>query len=120
MADNTAGQTITRGVDQPGSQFATGKIAYDATEIVATDYTRVLVGFRPRYIKWTNLTDRISVEWQEGFGSAECLKTAAAGTRTLDTTAAAVVVDDKGFRILQNATLAAILASKTCYWEARG
>ncbi|HQO30299.1 MAG TPA: hypothetical protein PKY22_12390, partial [Accumulibacter sp.] len=54
------------------------------------------------------------------FDAAECLKTVAAGTRTLDTTSAAVVVDQVGFRILQNATLAAILASKTCYWRAYG
>ena len=47
-------------------------------------------------------------------------ETIAAGTRTLDTTAAAVVVDKLGFRILQNATLAAVLASKTCYWRAIG
>lgn len=120
MADNTAGQTIVNGIDQATSQYATGKITYDATAIVATDYTRVACGFKPRYIKWVNLTDRTTIEWQEGFGSAECLKTIAAGTRTLDTTAAAVVVDPVGFRILQNATLAAILASKVCYWEARG
>lgn len=120
MADNTAGQTIVNGIDQSGAQYATGKITYDATAITATDYTRVFTGFKPRYIRWTNLTDRTVIEWQEGFGANECLKTIAAGTKTLDTTAAAVVVDNAGFRILQNATLAAILASKVCYWEARG
>ena len=120
MADNTAGQTIVNSVDQATSQFATGKITYDSTTITATDFTRVACGFQPRYIKWTNLTDRISVEWYEGMGSSACLKTVAAGTRTLDTTANAVVADKVGFRILQDATLAAILASKVCYWEARG
>jgi len=120
MADNIAGQTRTVGVDQATGQFASGKIVYDATAIVATDYTRVQCGFQPRYIEWENLTDRTKIEWQEGFASAENLKTIAAGTRTLDTTAAAVVVDTLGFRILQNATLAAILASKTCYWRAYG
>ena len=51
-----------------------------------------------------------------------CLKTVAAGTRTLETSGGngGVTVDDKGFRVLQNATLAAILASKTCYYEAQG
>ena len=48
------------------------------------------------------------------------LKTIADGTRTLETTNGGVTVDDKGFRVLQNATLAAILASKTCYYEAQG
>lgn len=102
------------------SGATTGKIVYDATAITAADYTRVVTGFKPRYIKWVNVTDRTTIEWREGFGANECLKTIAAGTQTLDTTAAAVVVDSVGFRILQNATLAAILASKTCYWEARG
>lgn len=120
MADNTAGQTRTVGNDQATGQFACGKIVYDSTSITATDYTRVECGFQPRYIVWENLTDRIKVEWQEGMTSSQNLLTVAAGTRTLDTTASAVVVDKVGFRILQNATLAAILASKTCYWKAYG
>jgi hypothetical protein len=120
MADNTAGQTIVASVDQATGQFAAGKITFDATAMTATDYVRVACGFKPRSVKWVNLTDRTTIEWQEGFGSAECLKSVAAGTRTLDTTAAAVVVDDKGFRILQNVALAAVLPSKVCYWEAHG
>lgn len=121
MADNTAGQTRTVTNDQAtAGSFAAGKIVYDATAITAADYTRVETGFRPRFVEWENITDRTKVEWQEGMTTSECLKTIAAGTRTLDTTALAIVVDDKGFRILQNATLAAILASKTCYWRAYG
>lgn len=121
MADNTAGQTRTVSNDQTtAGGFATGKIVYDATAITATDYTRVETGFQPRFVQWENFTDRIKVEWQEGMTTSQCLKTVAAGTRTLDTTALAVVVDSKGFRILQDATLAAILASKTCYWRAHG
>ena len=120
MADNAAGQTRVVSNDQATGQFAAGKITYDATAIVTTEYTRVECGFQPRYIEWENLTDRIKVEWNEGFTSAQCLKTAAAGTRTLDTTAAAVVVDKLGFRILQDATLAAVLASKVIYWRAIG
>ena len=46
--------------------------------------------------------------------------TAADSTRVLKTTNGGITVDDKGFRVLQNATLAAILASKTCHYEARG
>ena len=120
MADNTAGQTATRSNDQATGQIAQGKVVFDATAITTTDYVRINCGFQPRYIKWVNLTDRIAVEWMEGFGSAECLKTVAAGTRTLDTTAAAVVVDKLGFRILQNVSLGAVAASKTCYWRAIG
>ena len=120
MADNILGQTKTVGNDQATGQFASGKVVFDATAIVATEYARIETGFQPRFVEWDNVTALIRIEWQEGFGANECLKTVSAGTRTLDSTAAAVVVDSKGFRILQNATLAAITASKTGYWRAYG
>lgn len=121
MADNTAGQTRTVSTDQNTvGQFATGKIVYDATSITTTDYTRVEVGFKPTYISFLNFTDRVGLEWQEGMTASQNLRTVAAGTRTPDTTANGVVVDDKGFRILQDATLAVVLASKTIYWRAVG
>lgn len=118
MADNTAGQTRTSSQRQDYPATARGKVAYDSTAITAADSTRVVTGFKPRYVRWVNLTDRVEVEWFEGMTDNTCLKTAAAGTRTLETTNGGITVDDKGFRVLQNATLAAILASKTCYWEA--
>jgi len=119
MADNTAGQTKTVATDQVTvGAFAAGSVVYDATSITTTDYTRIECGFQPRYIIWENFTDRIRVEWQQGMTSSQCLKTAAAGTRTLDTTSTCVVVDKVGFRLLQDATLGAIAASKTCYWRA--
>ena len=120
MADNIAGQTRTNSDKQDSPATARGKIVFDATAITAADSTRVLTGFKPRYVRWVNLTDRIEVEWFEGMDANTCLKTIAAGTRTLETTNGGVTVDDKGFRVLQNATLAAILASKTCHYEARG
>ena len=84
------------------------------------DRVTVLTGFKPRYVRWVNLTDRVEVEWFEGMDANTCLKTAAAGTRTLETTNGGITVDERGFRVSQNATLAAILASKTCVYEARG
>lgn len=42
-------------------------------------------GFRPRYVCAENLTDRIKYEWYEGMATTDCIKTVAAGTRTLDT-----------------------------------
>lgn len=118
MADNSAGQTITTTNDQSTGGAASGKIVFDSTAITTTDYVRVECGFQPRRILWLNLTDRISVDWFEVMTASQNLKTVAAGTRTLDTTANAVVVDSKGFRILQDATLGAIAASKTCIWFA--
>jgi hypothetical protein len=120
MADNSAGQTRTNSDLQDSPSTARGKVVYDATAITATEYTRVLTGFKPRYVRWVNLTDRVEVEWFEGMADNTSLKTIADGTRTLETTNGGVTVDDKGFRVLQNATLAAILASKTCYYEAQG
>jgi ABC-type taurine transport system ATPase subunit len=120
MPDNIAGQTRTVSVDQGTPGFQAGRIVYDATSITAADTTRVVVGFKPRYVRWVNLTDRVEVEWFEGMAANTSLKTAAAGTRTLETTNGGITVDDKGFRVSQNATLAAILASKTCTWQAQG
>ncbi len=120
MADNTAGQTRTSSEKQDSPSTTIGKIVYDGTAITATDSTRVQVGFTPRYVRWINLTDRIEVEWYYGMDPNTCLKTVASGTRTLETTNGGITVDDRGFRVLQNATLAAVLASKTCIYEARG
>lgn len=122
MADNTAGQTRTNSDKQDSPALAQGKVVYDATAITATDSTRIETGFKPRYVRWVNLTDRVEVEWFEGMDANTCLKTIAAGTRTLETSGGngGITVDERGFRVLQNATLAAILASKTCVYEARG
>lgn len=130
MAINTAGQTITGNVipaDRPA--FKTGRIVFDATAITATDSVVVNLGFTPKYVCWINLTDRIKIEWFEGMAANTCLKTAAAGTMTLETTNGGITVcssdgtanaGGNSFSVLQNATLAAILASKTCTWMARG
>lgn len=120
MADNIAGQTRTSSTEQDSPSTAFGKVVYDATTITAADSTRIVTGFKPRYVRWVNLTDSVEVEWFEGMTANTCMKTAAAGTRTLETTNGGITVDEKGFRVLQNATLAAILASKTCFYEARG
>jgi len=45
----------------------------------------ISVGFAPRKITWTNLTDRISWVWEDGMASGTTLKQAANGDRTLDT-----------------------------------
>lgn len=118
MADNTAGQTKTVAVDQQCGQRAIGKVVFDGTTITATEYLRIECGFKPRRVRVINLTSRIEGEYWEGMSSAQHLRTVAAGTRTLDTTAAVFSLDDRGFRVLQNATLAYITASSDVYWEA--
>lgn len=61
------------------------------------------LGFDPRYIRVENETDRILFEWYQGVDTAKGVKTAAAGTRTLETSAMITVVDDVvGFPVIQN------------------
>jgi len=123
MADNIAGQTLSGNspsIDAP--QVAYGRDVFDATAITAADSVLVTTGFKPRYVAWENVTDRIKVEWYEGMADNSCIKTAANGTRTLEVTGGngGITVTGRGFRVLQNATLAAILASKVCNWVANG
>lgn len=108
---------------------AVGRITFDGTAITAADYVVQSLGFTPRYIKVENVTDRISVEWYEGMAADTCIKTAAAGTKTLETTNKGLTVCDtdgtanttgRAFKISQNATLAVIAASKVLSWIAVG
>lgn len=130
MAINTAGQTVTgNSVPHDAPKVKVGRIVFDATAITATDSVLVNLGFTPKYVAWENVTDRIKVEWYEGMAANTCIKTVAAGTRTLETTNGGITIcdadgtaktDGKAFAVLQNATLAAILASKVCTWKAIG
>lgn len=108
---------------------ANGRITFDATAITAADYVVQTCGFVPKYIKVENVTDRISVEWHAGMAADTCVKTAAAGTKTLETTNLGLTVCDsdgtansagRSFKISQNATLAVIAASKVLNWIAIG
>jgi len=130
MAINTAGQTVTGNqVPSDSPQIKVGRIVFDATAITAADSTLVNLGFTPKYVVWENVTDRVKIEWYEGMAANTSIKTVAAGTRTLETTNGGITicnsegvadVNGKAFSVLQNATLAAILASKVCTWAAHG
>ena len=137
MAANIAGQTDTSTVNGAPELRAQGRKVYDATAITTTDYTQVSPGFVPTYVCWENITDRVKLEWYAGMAANSCIKTAAAGTRTLEVTGGngGITVSTPGtvtvggistgpssvgnFQVLQNATLGGILASKTCTWTAR-
>jgi hypothetical protein len=108
-------------------QMAAGRITFGADSITAADYVVQQLGFTPRYIKVENVTDRISAEWYEGMTADTCIKTAANGTKTLETTNKGLAVCDSAgtasstgsyFSISQNATLAVIAASKVLNWVA--
>ena len=109
----------TPGLDAPLT--AVGKVV-GAASITATSYLRVQTGFKPKYVCFENATDRIKVEWYEGMADDSCIKTAAAGTRTLEVTGGngGITVDSRGFRVLQNATLAVVTADDTHVWRAHG
>lgn len=118
MAQNTAGQTLTFNPSAVSPGFVQGKLVFDATSITATDYVEIACGFKPKYVKFLNATDRIAVEFFEGMADDTSIKTAANGTVTLETTNQGVTPVARGFRVSQNATLAVIAASKTCYFIA--
>jgi hypothetical protein len=120
MAVNTAGQTLAQSNHLDPRNSANGSITFDATAITAADQVRVTLGFEPKYVVVDNVTDRIKVEWYEGMADDTCVKTAAAGTRTLETTNKGITPEEKGFLISQNATLAVIAASKVIRWYAVG
>lgn len=68
--------------------LASGSFTDDAASPAAYS---VDIGFRPRYICFEDVTDRIKFEWYEGMALTNTIKTVAAGTRTLDTSSAIVV-----------------------------
>jgi hypothetical protein len=113
--------TYTLTLNKEGDNSAlTGKIVFDGTAITAADYIEIDVGFKPRFVRVENVTDRISAEHWLGMDAESCVKTAAAGTRTLEVTGGnkGITLTDRGFRVAQNATLAVIAASKTLYFSA--
>ena len=119
MAVNTAGQTLAQS-NLAVSNVAIGTITFDSTSITTTDYTQIDTGFEPRYICLENVTDRVKVEWYKGMAANTWILTVAAGTRTLDTTASAIVSTGKYVRILQDATLGIVKASKVVAFKILG
>lgn len=122
MAYNTtqAGRTDTLVAQSNGMQFCSGTSVFDATAITTTDSAQYNIGFKPKYILFVNLTDRVSAEWYEGMTTSQNLKASNANVTSLNTTALGIEPQDRGFAILQNAALALILASKTCVFFAQG
>jgi len=55
-------------------------------------------GYKPRYVRVVNVTDRIMMEWFEGMTAATGVKTIADGTRTLAATNG-ITVSEGGFII---------------------
>jgi hypothetical protein len=65
---------------------------------VAADF-EIVLGFSPRRIKVTNLTDRVSAEWFAESPASSQLKTVAAGTRTYEDCGVALNDEGNGFTV---------------------
>jgi hypothetical protein len=102
-----------------GAQFTSGSYFDDAASPVDAVIT---IGFKPRYVCVDNVTDRIKIEWYQGMSETTntCVKTAAAGTRTLETTNEGILVGTSSFTISNNATLAVLVQNKQLRWFAIG
>lgn len=110
MALSTNTQTNSNGV----VNRAVGKLVTDAAAAAAVTLN---LGFVPRYVRFVNLTDRITDEWFEGMASASSLHAVAAGTQTLEATnGIAVSATEKTITL----TAVTMVASKTFYWMAEG
>lgn len=112
MALTTNTQATSSGV----VNHSTGVLVNDAGGAVAVTLN---VGFVPRVFRIHNATDRISYEWYNGMTNPGAIKTAAAGTRTLETTEGPTIggaATNNAGDVSVPATI--ILASKTFVWEA--
>ena len=118
MATNTAYTAANVAFPDGVVRRASGKITFPATAITAADYISIECGFTPRRVIFINVTDQIRVEHFEGMTADTCVKTAANGTVTLETTNKGITISGNSFTVSQNATLAVIAASKVCYWVA--
>lgn len=75
-------QTITTRKPLNLLRLATGSYL-DTGTVAAYDFTTL--GFKPRYVKVVNETDRTAIEWFEGMADSEGIVTVANGTVTLVT-----------------------------------
>lgn len=87
------------------SNFSIGTFTGDGT------VTEVTLGFRPRYVKLINLTDRIVQEWSDTMAATHTLNIAADGTAT-DNTGSLIVAKggQDSYRGFQIAAAAAVNA----------
>ena len=71
--------TATQTQKESGFRHVVGRYLDSASTPAAPTLT---LGFKPRVVRWHNLTDRITEEWFEGMAADSSLHTVAAGTRT--------------------------------------
>jgi hypothetical protein len=104
--------TNTRSNSMGVVNYANGYMVSNADAAAPVELS---LGFTPRQFRITNLTDRISYEWQEGMASGSAIKTIATGVRTLDASGDLTVAGS-----LVDLAAALVIASKSFAWEAQG
>lgn len=70
----------------------TTSIAHKSTDTAAAQSYKL--GYQPAFVQVVNADDRITLEWYVGMASDHAVKTVAAGTRTLETSAGIKVSGD--------------------------
>src|SRR3990167_4764235 len=88
------GFTITQS-DHQVRNVASGRITATSTPAAISSFS---VGFQPRYVRVSNVSERVQLEWYENMTAAHALKTVAAGTRT-KITSLGITVSASGFSI---------------------
>jgi hypothetical protein len=74
-----------------------GIFTYSHLDDAATPAAIALApGFKPRYVRIENVTDRTIYEWYDGMASTDYMKQVAAGTRTIATDSKLSVVTADG------------------------
>lgn len=86
------------------------------TDAVAAADTIFSFGFKPRVIRFVNITDRLTSEYVEGMPATNTLDTNAAGARSLGV-ASSIVANVDGTVTVKAALM---VASKSFYIEANG
>jgi len=123
---------LSSSVTTQAAGIANCATGYAATSSATAAATSFVVGFKPRIVRFHNVTDRISDEWIQGMAAASSIHSVAAGTRTLETTNGITVGevtvsvtdslgtarDVTGWGFTVTATTA--VASKVFAWEAVG
>ena len=105
----------TSNITQTGGVANRCVMAFTTDAVAAAD-TTFDFGFKPREVKFVNLTDRLTSEWTEGIPATNTLDTAANGDRTLGNSST-IAVSSAGIVTVK---AAAMVASKTFYVIAVG
>ena len=92
--------TKTHTNDAGPVQRAVGRHLNSSAEAAFT----VVCGFKPRYVRVVNLTDKIEGEWFEGMTADYMLRTVAAGTRTHQTSNG-ITITDTGFTMAADSSV---------------